>query len=653
MHMFVHFVALFFRELTISSGWMHNDKQSNHRGSGVLSLIRKPRSIRSILFLTYSSIIVIGIAILFALFYLWSSDLLKTKAFNAISELSSSLQTQLDLEVQKLDSVSVSILYSNLISDRISAFESSAAEEATNGSVESNAPRIKKPNTDLYDILVALVGPSYPVQQVYLHLFSGTSIGVGFDNSQKEREVAGQPWYEAVMKDKKKKVLRLTQSGSGSANPTNNVSLSLFRYFSDKYSAPTGIVEVKQSYNKVFGGFDRLAKNNPSLDRVIIYSNDGEVVYPYQASGLDRQIVERILNGSTDDFPFDRRTYIEDPQNRDKALLMLKRSDLTDWNIAVMVSNRTLLAPLNHFTRLAILVTMFILAFLIVLSYFASKRITSPLSKLNKTIRSMSLETLVSGQAAELNSGLNEWDRLNSSFVKMNARLKDSFDQLLLARTQEMQAKMTALQSQMNPHFLYNSLATISAMAYEKMYEQIIVMCDNLSDMMRYIAADETALVDIQTEINYTDMYLTCMKLRYGDMLTCAVDLDASIERVQIPKIMIQPLVENALKYGTKTSPPWGISVRGTLDGPRWVIEVRDNGPGFDDLEIARFYAQVEDIERSGVLPALRLHGMGLLNVYIRLKLHYGNRMMFEIRNLPERGAVVAIGGPLITKDWS
>ncbi|RUS45686.1 sensor histidine kinase [Cohnella sp. AR92] len=615
-------------------------------------MIRKPRSIRSILFLTYSSIIIIGITVLFVLFYSWTSSLLKTKAFNSISELSASLQTQLDLEVQKLDSVSVSILYSNLISDRISEYEAPAPEEPPEASTEQNVTGIKKPNTDLYDILVALVGPSYPVQQVYLHLFSGTSIGVGFDNSQKEINVVGQPWYDAVMKNKRKKVLSLTQSGSEFSNPTNNVSLSLFRYFTDKFNTPTGIVEVKQSYNKVFSGFNQLAKNNPSLEQVIIYSNAGEIIYPYKFTEQDRQIVDRIRSGSPGDFPYDQRTYIEDPETKDKVLLTLKHSDLTDWNIAVMISNKTLLAPLNHFTRLAILVTLFILAFLIVLSYFASKKIMSPLSKLNKTVKSMSLESLVTGPAAELNSGLNEWDRLNASFVKMNARLKDSFDQLLLARTQELQAKMTALQSQMNPHFLYNSLATISAMAYEKMYEQIIVMCDNLSDMMRYIAADETALVDIQTELNYTDMYLTCMKLRYGDMLSCRMDLPDSIENVRIPKIMIQPLVENALKYGTKTCPPWEISVRGTMEGNRWTIEVKDNGPGFEEQEITRFYSQVDDIERNGALPALRLHGMGLLNVFIRLKLHYGSEMLFEIRNLPERGAIVVIGGPLLSNDW-
>lgn len=605
-------------------------------------MFRNPRSIRSILFYTYTAIIVIGISILFVLFYLWSSGLLKTKAFNSISELSASLQTQLDLEVQKLDSVSVSILYSNLITDRISTYNTPEREQAAPPATGLGYGHSNNPNSDLYDILVALVGPAYPVEQVYLHLLSGTSIGVGFDNSQSRMELASQPWYPAITRNKK--VLMITGSSNGSSS---QYSLSLFRYFFDKYNNPLGIVEVKQSYNKIFKSIMQQSDNNPSLDQVVIYSDSGEIMYPYEVGEHVRKVVRHIMSNPSDSYSSDEGGYIHDPETKEKILLNIKYSDLTGWNIAVMVSSKTLLSPLNRFTSLAIIVTLIILSLQIILSYLASKRITRPLSSLNKAIKSMSLETLAANSSVELHSGLNEWDRLNISFMKMNTRLKESLDQLLLARTQELQARLTALQSQMNPHFLYNSLATISAMAYEQMSDEIIIMCDNLSDMMRYIAADDSSLVELQTEIGYTEMYLTCMKLRYGEMLTCTIELDTSLQKICIPKIMIQPLVENALKYGTTTSPPWRISVNGRIADNRWFIEVTDNGPGFNEQELSRFYAQVEDMAHNNALPALKLHGMGLLNVYIRLKLHYGSLMIFEIGNLPGRGARVTIGGPV------
>jgi len=612
-------------------------------------LIRKPRSIRSILFLTYSSIILTGIVILFFLFYLWSSNLLKKEAFDSISELSASLENQLDMEVQKLDSVSISILYSNLISDRISEYEQLSIKDNLPDEQEEINHQYN-PKTDLYDILVALVGPSYPVQQVYLHLFSGISIGVGFDNSQKPIDLAAQPWFAPVNHNKKQKLLRVSVSDTGSFSLKNDVSLSLYRYFSDKYNKPTGIVEVKQSYDKVFNSFIQLRNNNPLLKNVLIYSDSGEIIYPFDSSEQDQQIVHLILNAPSVNQSSEKQSFIRDPLTKDKVLLTIEHSDFTNWNIAVMISNKSLLSPLNNFTQIAVCVTFFILLILIISSYYASKKITSPLLSLNKTINLMSLESLVSGTSVELNSRMNEWDRLNASFIKMNARLKESFDQLLLSRTQELQAKMTALQSQMNPHFLYNSLATISAMAYEKMHEQIILICDNLSDMMRYIADDDSSLVEMQTEIHYTQMYLTCMKLRYGDMLACTIDFNAEIQRIRIPKIIIQPLVENALKYGTKSSPPWVISVTGKIIENRWMIEVKDNGPGFDEQEIARFYEQVQIMDQTHTLPALRLHGMGLLNVFIRLRLHFGHQLHFDIRNLPDRGAVVTIGGPLYLK---
>src|SRR5690606_35411960 len=118
--------------------------------------------------------------ILFTLFYMWASDLLKKQATDAITELSETLLSQLDSEVQKLDSVSISILYSNLITDRISVYESQVEDSPGTRVPEQAGIGLSKPNTDLYDILVSLVGPSYPVQQVYLYLYSGISIGVGF-----------------------------------------------------------------------------------------------------------------------------------------------------------------------------------------------------------------------------------------------------------------------------------------------------------------------------------------------------------------------------------------------------------------------------------------------------------------------------------------
>src|SRR5690606_3293433 len=176
---------------------------------------------------------------------------------------------------------------------------------------------------------------------------------------------------------------------------------------------------------------------------------------------------------------------------------------------------KQLLSPLSSFARKTVLVAFLILIFAIILSYAAAKRITFPILKIHRTIRNIQLDDLGTGRVSsqELNSGLNELDLLHGSFLEMNTRLKQSMDDLLLSQSQELQAKLIALQTQMNPHFLYNTLATISAMAEENMNEQIIAMSENMSDILRYISSDQSSIT-LETELLHTEKYLDVNRLR-------------------------------------------------------------------------------------------------------------------------------------------
>jgi len=260
-------------------------------------------------------------------------------------------------------------------------------------------------------------------------------------------------------------------------------------------------------------------------------------------------------------------------------------------------------------------------------------------------IRTFDLESISTTFPKKLNSGLNEIEDLNQAFQKMNIKMKKSLDDLILSQQQEMQSRMLALQSQMNPHFIYNTMATISAMAEENMNEQIVEMCGNLSDMLRYISSDREPLVKLSTEIEYTEKYLACMKFRHGNKLSYSIEIDEEMKEIRIPKLVIQPLVENALKYGTCQQPPWMIRITGYKTNTYWQINVQDTGPGFDSEKLKYINQNIQDINQSGLMPSLELDGMGLLNIYVRLKLSYKNQVIFQISDSISGGARITIGG--------
>jgi len=604
---------------------------------------KKTKTIQSNLFINYSIIILTVLVVFVAFFYIWVSNLLNTQAVEKIDNLSYSISQQLDVEVQKMDSVSVNVLYSNIVMDRFKKYIS----DINNVVDIDNSPEISSVDSinnskDLVDMLIAIIGPNRPVQQMYIYDFNGRMFGTGSDNRQLKNSVMEKYWYNEVIKLDGKKYISLPQKDEElskfAQQYKNAYFISLCRVYFDNFNVPQGIVEVKQYYNIIFNSISVITHNNISQEQIYVFNKTGEVIYPLDANVY----YYKYCNTNS---PQKSYLTVINPVTKEKELLKYKYSELTGWITAVVVSENKLLSPVFDFTRIVIWVAVLILLLALLFSFFIAKKITIPIAKLHKAIRTFDLESISSSFPQKLNSGLNEMEELNNAFQKMNVKMKKSLDDLILSQQHEMQARMLALQSQMNPHFLYNTLANISVMAEEAMDDQIIEMCSNVSDMLRYISSDKSPLVKLSAEIEYTEKYLACMKLRYGNKLSYSIEINDEMKDIKIPKLVIQPLVENALKYGTCQEPPWTIRITGYLTNTYWQINIQDNGSGFDPQKLKFINEKIEEINRNGLMPSLELDGMGLLNIYIRLKLSYKNQMTFQISDNISGGAMITIGG--------
>ncbi|MGO4272147.1 sensor histidine kinase [Paenibacillus sp. TAF58] len=590
------------------------------------------RTIQSVLFQTYSLIIIVVLTLLVAPFYVWSSDLLKKKAVESLDNLSQSMQDKLDLEIKRIDSVSLNILYSNLVKDRFLKFTEASGDTINN-------------SKDLADILVAANGPALAVNQINLYDLEGNMFGSGIDNRRTKVNLPNKLWYQEVLENKAGKHITIPEKDDELSlflSSKDAFSISLVRLFFDANNTPEGIVEVKQNADKLFTNINDYMKHNNG-QKVIVYNDAGDIIYPIDPKAKELISYFSRLHSNS----LSAMNNIRNPITNEKEIYSISHSEYTGWNIALIVSEQQLLGPLNDFTKKIAMVSLAILLLAISLSYLAAKRITKPIARMHATMKSTNLVDITSNTHLELNSGLNELDRLQFAFNKMSERLKDSMDQLLMSQLQELQAKMLALQSQMNPHFLYNTLTTISVMAEENMNEQIVNMIENLSIMLRYISADNSSLVPLGTELDYTEKYLQCIKIRHKQNLLYTIEINENMRNIPVPKLIIQPLVENSLKYSSKLLPPWTIQVRGYQENDHWFVEVTDNGPGFDQIAMAEFNTRIQEIEQSGRIPALQLDGMGLLNIYLRLKISYRSDMCLQTVNLLDGGAMVRVGGKI------
>jgi sensor histidine kinase YesM len=159
------------------------------------------------------------------------------------------------------------------------------------------------------------------------------------------------------------------------------------------------------------------------------------------------------------------------------------------------------------------------------------------------------------------------------------------------------------------------------------------------------VSSSEATTATLGTEVEYAECYLAAMRARFGDSLGYVIDVPETMRDIVVPRLIVQPFIENCFKYATTVRPPWRIELRGGSSRGRWAIEILDNGPGFSGATLGRVAERISARRRTGEgLAPMSIAGMGMLNSFERLRLAFGEAAFFEISNLPEGGARVAMG---------
>ena len=189
-----------------------------------------------------------------------------------------------------------------------------------------------------------------------------------------------------------------------------------------------------------------------------------------------------------------------------------------------------------------------------------------------------------------------------------------------------------------------NTLSSIIVLAENGDSETVVKMCRNLSRIMRYITNTTETTVTLKDELDYVQKYLYCMKVRYQSSLNYSIHVDESLLSQPVPKLIIQPIVENAIRYGSNCAPPWNISITSMVTEGSWQIEVTDSGPGFTEEAKERITANIMKAIQNPGLPELKINGLGTINVYLRWKIFCKGDIIFRYGNTAEGHGIVSIG---------
>jgi two-component system, sensor histidine kinase YesM len=287
---------------------------------------------------------------------------------------------------------------------------------------------------------------------------------------------------------------------------------------------------------------------------------------------------------------------------------------------------------------LSIILIFSAVGFSVVAAWSLSRSIYTPIKKLHDVTTTITKNDL---QALMTSDNVDEITELGMSFNIMIGKIKDLLDSKIKEQENLKKAELRALQAQINPHFLYNTLDTIIWMAESKKTDEVIKIVSALSDFFRISLSKGMDWITIGEEVERIRSYLTIQKMRYRDILDFKIEVDENVSEKTILKLILQPLVENALYHGIKNKRQGGtISVRARRKGKDEVLlEVEDNGIGFTPEKLARLQAELEDDSGDIKLES----GFALGNVNKRIRLYYGEPYGLSVQSKYNSGTRVTL----------
>lgn len=600
----------------------------------------RARTVRGRLFFSYSVFIIAVILIGMLAFF----GVLFTEVDKRMVEhnhvLASSLANQLDTEVQRMDDIAKRIIFSADIRDLFATQFAPQQREERYGNQLKISERV-----------VNVIGPVYRVARVVLASPDKRHLVINGYASIAERSLTGPEieWHDQLGSFASRRLL-IPPHPTQAATDKGEV-FSVVRELAMPFGYEgKGYVEIQQSLDVLAGivsagraanaseadGFLPQAFIFDALDRLVYPIQDADEAQVARYRAVAREMGEGVRPGGL----------------RAESVCCAVAGN-AQWKVLLVDDRHYIDRAIGLYaTGIAVAVPLAILLALL-LSYLIARRITEPIRQVHRHIQSMNPVTLATS-APSLREGsgghYNEIEELDITFESLCVALRQSIDETLRTQAYLLQAKLLALQSQMNPHFLYNTLSAIGIVAEEERAPGVEQMIRALCNMLQNVSSDSTKLVPLGAEIEHTQNFLDLLKVRYEDAVEAHIDIAQDMQQIPIPKLVIQPLVENWSKYGMSDGDRHILEVRGERGPDWWRVCVQDNGQGFSEELLARFEAQKRDMELDEGIPDLRINGMGLINIYVRLRYASGEDSVFMLENTP-RGGKVTVGGTINARD--
>lgn len=324
-----------------------------------------------------------------------------------------------------------------------------------------------------------------------------------------------------------------------------------------------------------------------------------------------------------------------------KNVLIYDTSGRNGWKVAATIPLKDVLYQTGSIKMMAIVVGIVVIALSSTISFLISTKITKPIREMTKLVKVVAKGNLDVKYEARTNDELKD---LSDGFNYMTSSLKELIGKVYIEEIQLKQAQLENLNAKINPHFLYNTLDTIYWMLVIAEQNEISNLVVALSDMLRYSISKSGDQVTVREELKQIDNYLYIQKTRFKDRLDVEYEVEEAANDCYIMKLLIQPIVENAIKHGLEFQSQKGlIIIKAYEKEEEIIIQIIDNGKGMSEREVKHLLNRADT-------SSLKKPGIGLNNVNERIKMFYGAKYGITVESKLGEGTCVNINVPKVSQ---
>ena len=413
------------------------------------------------------------------------------------------------------------------------------------------------------------------------------------------------------------------------------VSLSRSVDINDGSTSGSGVLLVDMKYSVLE---DMLERINETSSGIYYYlcSRDGEIIYHPRWTEINRGLFKEKNNkaASYEDGIYEMRT------DGQKENIVVGSVAYTGWKLIGVVPESVQETSINKFRYYIITTILILVMMLLQVNRFISRKISRPIRELDESVKAYeagAMPDIYIGGSAEIR-------HLGYSVQKSYEQIEALMKEIIQQQTERRKSELDALQSQINPHFLYNTLESITWMIEAQRNKEAVVMISELAKLLRVSLSRGKTIISIGDELQHSRSYMNIQRVRYKERFKVEFLIDEEIKNYCIVKLVIQPLLENAIYYGVGNmdeDDDGQILIRGEKKGEDICISIEDNGMGMPEDIRSNILTDNSKVPKHG-------SGVGVINVHSRISLMFGPEYGLEVYSELDEGTKVVIHIPAI-----